>query len=382
MDFISGRPRVMKSWVQSFAAAIPSGFGAISDASPVLIDVPNRKDATVQISGRSANTHDTECAAELCPLTRWRIGGVTAGAADTDVPAIPTFGLASSGQGMIDLVSVSFSDLTQTRTVSAGTLSLYYWDETTSPSMSALALGLTDSSTSLHLSSAGAASIGDVMQIDSEILLIQDVSGDGTEYTVIRGSHSSSAAAHAEGTEIYHLTRNVAIVPFARDFFGSRASGSYSHSIYLPQARVAAAELFVTNTRGNSDVRRINFTSFTDQGLRTLSGGQISIQVTGFLAIQNEAAPPVLLDATHAVRDIYAVVGSAPSGGSISLQLMIDDTEKCQMTIADGGTTSNLVNGFGLPPLPAGSRLTLNLLAVPQAAGSLPGSDLTVIVRL
>jgi hypothetical protein len=171
-------------------------------------------------------------------------------------------------------------------------------------------------------------------------------------------------------------------VPFVKDFFGSQASGSYSYPIYLSQTRVAAAEFFVTNSRGNSDVRRVSFTSFSDAGLRTLSGGQISIQGEGYLAIEDEAAPAILMEDTHVVRDVYAIVGSRPSGGGISLQLTIGGAEYCVLTIADGAATSNVVKGFGLAPLLAGAKLSLNVIAVPQAVGSVPGSDLTVVVRL
>ncbi len=357
-------------------------FGAISDASPVEFDVPNRKDATVHISGRAANSHDKECSPELCPLTRWRIGGVTTSAVDTDVPAIPTFGLSPTGQGMVELVSISFADLTQTRTVSAGTLSLYSWDELNSPSDKQLAGDVTAADTVLSLNTSGTAAAGDLLQIDSEIVAVESVAAGGLQYTVSRGSHSTASAAHTAATPIYNLARSVTIVPFAKDFFGSQASGSYGYPIFLPHARIAAAELFVTNSRGNSDVRRVNFTSFTDIGLRTLSGGQISLQLEGYLAIQDDAVPAVLMEDAHAVRDVYAVVRSAPSGGLISLQLTMDGNAYCTLTIADGATTSNVVNGFGLPPLNAGAKISLHVKTVPQAAGSLPGGDLTVIVRL
>jgi hypothetical protein len=52
------------------------------------------------------------------------------------------------------------------------------------------------------------------------------------------------------------------------------------------------------------------------------------------------------------------------------------------LTITDGTTTSASVNGFGLPPLESGSLMSLDILSVPGAADTLPGRDLTVIVRL
>ena len=268
------------------------------------------------------------------------------------------------------------------RKIFSGTLSLYYWDETNSPSQRTLAPGVSASATILGLNAAGPAVAGDLIQIAGEVVVVESTASAGLQYTITRGSHGTVSAAHAAGTIIYHLTRSVTIVPFVKDFFGSQASGSYSYPIFLPDVRVAAAELFVTNSRGNSNVKRVSFTSFSDLGIRTLSGGQLSIQVEGYLAIQDDAAPPILLEDTHAVRDVYAVVGSAPSGDAIGLRLQVNGSDYCALTIADGATTSNVVNGFGLAPLPAGSKLTLNVTAVPQAAGSLPGRDLTLIVRL
>jgi hypothetical protein len=43
---------------------------------------------------------------------------------------------------------------------------------------------------------------------------------------------------------------------------------------------------------------------------------------------------------------------------------------------------SNVVSGFGLPPLAGDARLTLDVMAVGQGADNTPGRDLTVTIRL
>jgi hypothetical protein len=53
--------------------------------------------------------------------------------------------------------------------------------------------------------------------------------------------------------------------------------------------------------------------------LRTPSGGQLSIQVEGYLAIQLNSAPPLVIEDGHSVRDVFAVVGEAPSGAPVEL---------------------------------------------------------------
>jgi hypothetical protein len=356
-------------------------FGGLSTGSPVTVDVPNQTGATVEISGRSANVLNQESATALNPLTRWQIGGASGGGVDVDVPPAPVFGLSLAGQGTVDLIGISFSDLTNTHTILAGTLTLYYWNELSSPSAFTLASAIAATDTTITLSSAGPGAAGALIQIEGEVLTVVAPLSGGTQYQVTRGSLGSTAA-HAAAIPIYHLSLNVTIVPFVDDFFGSPASGSYSSSIFLPDARVAGAEFFVTNVRGNSPAASASFGATADQGLRTLSGGQFSIQVEGYLAIQTDAAPPLVIEAAHAARDIFAVLAEAPSGGPVQLQLRQGSTVYCTLTIADGAITSNSVNGFGLAPLAAGSQLSLDILSVPGAADTLPGNNLTVTVRL
>lgn len=357
-------------------------FGGLGAVSPVDIEVSNQTGATVEVSGRSANVRDDESAAELNPLTRWQIGGAGQGGVDGDVPPAPIFGLNLAGQGTIDLLGIGFANLTNTHTISAGTLTLFFWDELSSPTRFALAADVTGAGATITLGAAGPASTGDLIQIGSEVLEVVGSQSAGTQYTVNRGSHGSTAVAHAAGTPIYHLRKNVTIVPFVRDFFGSPASGSYSASIFLPDARVAAAEFFVTNVRGSGLVAAAAFGATVDQGLRTLSGGQLSIQVDGYLAVQTDAAAPLVVEDSHAPRDIFAVVREAPAGGSIQLQLRQNSTVYCTLTIADGSTTSNAVNGFGLAALAANAQVSLDVLSVPGSANTLPGRDLTVTIRL
>jgi hypothetical protein len=118
--------------------------------------------------------------------------------------------------------------------------------------------------------------------------------------------------------------------------------------------------------------------------LRTLSGGQYSIEVDGYLAIENGAAPDIVMDATHSVRDIYAVVRLAPSDSPILLNLNQTLPNQsavvyCSLTIPIGAVISSSQNGFLLPPLATGARISLDITGV---GGTNPGSDLTVIIRL
>jgi hypothetical protein len=128
----------------------------------------------------------------------------------------------------------------------------------------------------------------------------------------------------------------------------------------------------------------ISVTQTVDSGLRTLSGGQYSIDVEGFLAIENGASPDLVMEATHSVRDIYAVVRQAPTDSPIQIRLNQalpgqSPVAYCALTILAGVVISSSRNGFLLPPLTSGARISLDITAV---GGTNPGSDLTVIIRL
>ena len=357
-------------------------FGTSSNASPVSFVIPNREGLTVHISGRAANVRDDENAYALSPLTPWRISGAAGDSLDSDVPGQPTFGLFPDGQGGIEAVSIAFTSLTNTRTVSAGTLVLAFWDELNGPSMVLLSAAMAPTDLSLNVTAAASAQPGDLVQIDGEIMVVEQAVIQGTLFQVVRGSHGTAAEAHAAQANVYFLERKTFIMPFVQDFFGSPASGSYAYPATIPDVRVAAADLFVTNSRGNSPVAMQSFTATTDLGLRTLSGGQLSLQVEGPLAIQTNAAPPLLMDAAHSVRDVSAAVHDAPTGAPIVLQVTQNGQVYCQLTIPTGATVSNIVDGFALGPLQSGAQVGLDITSVVQTANANPGRDLTVTVRL
>jgi hypothetical protein len=357
-------------------------FGALGRSSPVEFAAPNRLGATIHISGRSANVNNKECAYELSPLTRWRIGAGSGTGVDLDVPGKPVFGLLPTGKGSVEVAGIGFEDLANTRTVSAATLTLHYWNELTVAPPPQLAAGLGEADTIITLTAPGNGQPGRLMQVDLEILRIEEVLDGGLTYRVARALYETLPASHPAGARAYHLLNKIFILPFSRDFFGSPASGSYSHPIYLPDARIAGAEMFVSNSRGNSQPSQVSFTGTLDAGLRTLAGGQLSIQVEGYLAIQSDVAPPLVIEETHSVRDIFAVVREAPTGAPIQLQLRHDAQAYCTLTIPAGATVSNVVWGFGLPPLEAEKQLSLDILWVGQGVNEFPGKDLTVTVRL
>lgn len=368
-------------------------FGASASSSPVSFAVPNREGLTIQISGRAANVRDEESAFELSPLTRWRIRGGAGQGGDSYVAGMPSFGLFPTGQGTVEVQGIGFSNQANTSSVSAGTLTVGYWNELNGPSSILLANAVAAADTTIVVAQAAGAVAGDLIQIDSEVMLVQQTSSDGMTYQVERGSHGTVAADYLAQEPVYVLAKKTFVMAFAHDFFGSPSSGSYAYPVFLPDARIAAAELFVTNAVGNSDVARKAFTATTDLGLRSLAGGQLTIQVEGMLAIQTNAAPLLLVDEARSVRDVYAVVLDPPTdkvdpvtglqlGSPIQLQITQNGLPYCSLTIAVGSTVSNVVDGFLLGPLQAKAKIGLDITSVSGSSDTLPGRDLTVTIRL
>ena len=352
-------------------------FAATAESSPIQFEIPNRSGEVVQITGRSANVNNVECPPALSIVTRWTIGG--SGTADTQVPPQPSFSLSQDPQGGSTILSaVSFPDLTNTATITSGTITLYYWSELSAPPTTILGSDVAIGDQTLTLNAAGSAQAGSMLQIDGEIVTVSAVSNSGTQYGIVRGVDGSTPAAHSAGTAVYLLASQVAIVPFPLGFFGSPYSGSWSYPIALPDVRIGSAELFVTNALGNSSTAGICLTHNQDNGLRTLSGGQYSIQVDGFLAVDQNVAPAIVVETARSVRDVFAVLGTA-ADAPVQLEVNVNGGAYCTLAFAAGAITSNSVPGSSLPFLQAMSQITVSVLSVGQTQ---PGADLTVIIRL
>jgi hypothetical protein len=311
-------------------------------------------------------------------LTRWVLGQSGGLMADSDVPPAPIFGVALSaaGGGALDLGAVGFSTLANTRGIIAGTYKFHYYDEIIGDPPLPMFAPIAETDTSVAFSTIFAS--GELVQIEHEVVQIMGANPDGSA-VVTRGAQGTPAADHTLPFCAYHLTEKVAIVPFIRNFFGSPASGDWKSSVVLPNIRLASAELYLTNALGDGVITANVYTGTNDCGLRTLAGGQFSFQISGYLAIQTNAAPIIIVDTDRAVRDIYGILSAPPMGAAILLQINCNGAPYAAVQFADGSTVSDIVDGFGMSPLRAGDQLSLNIGGV---GTTVPGSDLTLIVRL
>lgn len=355
-------------------------FGAATRTEQAQFEVPNRPGAFVQISGRAANVLDSETDAELSPLHRYRIGGESG--SDMDTPPEPAFMLSVEKPGEVWLSGIGFESLENTSTIASGTLVVRYSDESAESESVDLAGTVTAAEEWISMDPAASVVVGDLLQVEREVMRVIEVTLDGQLLRVERGVLDSMAAGHTIGTEAERLRRLVVVAPFQKSFFGSSASGSYALPITLKNARIAAAEFYVTNRIGDSPTASNCYTGLSDRGLRTHAGGQFTIQVEGDLAVETSAAPPLIVEANRSVAEIRAVVAQAPAGGDIVARLRVNGAAYCDIGISNGNRVSPVVNGAGLGRLLAGSEITLDVLSVPTGAGTRPGRNLMVALKL
>ncbi len=362
-------------------------FGASSTASntnQVQFSIPNRPGYTIQICGRSANVYDAESPYELSTVTRWQIGGAGISPVDSAVPPAPLFALTALPEGGgVELAGVAVGTLDNMRTVSLGTQTLYYYDESVVGFPPVLASDMTATDSAITLSPMPSLTFPHYLVVGQEVMRLTAETTDQTGFHGRPGGlHTTIATGHAAQTAALPLTQLIAVsYPFLEEYlFGSPACGNWTESIVLANARICSAEFFLTNSQGNSPVTAGAFTTLLGGGLRTLTGGQVVLQVPGFLAVQNGAVPPLDPGATYSVRDVYAYVGTAPAGKTgISLQVLLAGQNYCSLSIAAGATQSATVDGSTLAVLRAGQQLGLNIATVGDQA---PGSDLTVVIRV
>jgi hypothetical protein len=269
--------------------------------------------------------------------------------------------------------------LENTQGITTGTFRLHVRDELAGLSSILLTAAIDDTETSLSLSQAGSAQAGDLIQVEGEIMRVTDVQSAGTLYIVDRGQCESTAAPHAADSALYPLQARTIVTAFERSFFGTPAGASWTHIEWMPNVRLACAELWMTNSFGQSPAAVNNYAQVADGGLRTLRGGQFSFQVEGGLAVLTDVVPTVSVQEDLSIRDVYALVKQAPEGADLELEVRQGGALLTTLTIADGETVSTPVNGAELGILQALSNLTLNITAV---GTDFPGSDLTVTIRV
>jgi hypothetical protein len=356
-------------------------LGGVTASQVVRFPIPYRPLTAVHVTGVAVDAAGNESPRESALVTRAQItaGG---GESDGDVPPAPVFGLSTTGEGDLEAGAIGFATTENTRTITHGTLVLHCWDELGSPTPNSLAALLTGSATSVRIAGGGEFPAAVLLQAGQELLRVLDVPGPDGSLPVERGVHGTPVEEHAAGSPLFALQRRTSVLSFPPGFFGSPASGSYYYRFPLPSARVAAAELSVTNQWGPGPAAALAFTMLADGGLRTLAGGQYTLMAEGDLAVESQVTPPLTVGATAAVRDVLATVGREPLGAPVVIRLRVDGATYCDLTVPAGQRRATPHSGADKAPLAEGAVLTVDVLSVGTAAGTYPGRDLSVVVRI
>jgi hypothetical protein len=366
-------------------------FAAVSNTSPIQFEIPYSRGEVIEISGRSANVNNQEASSALCPITRWALGD---GNPDVGLAGAPNFVISAIGAGNLALTQVGFGDTSNTSSVTSGTLQLFHWNELNTPSPYRLAADVDAGATTIVLNQIASSLpyVGQAIQIGSgsgsEIVTFSAANVAENSYIVNRSELGSTATAHSAGDTVLPLDNSIIIVPFAPGFFENASSSNYIHTVALPDVRIIATEFFVNNAFGKGQAVQQSYAFVPPESslLRTLSGGQFSLQVNGYLATQQNAAPLLLVQATHAIRDMRATVNQAASGYDIVVSVLQNGVlYGSTLTIPSGDSSSSIVEGVNFAPLLEDALLTidiaLNSVTATSATGVSPGRDLTITIR-
>ena len=342
--------------------------------------VPAGYGGAIQVLGLGVSSRGAESPEAEAVVGRHELG--LAGAGDLDVPPTPGFGLTAHGQGGFLLSGIGFPTLENTRTIRTGTLTVHYWDELKSPCPWQVSEAMGAEDVVLYLLSPVPAAQGDLVQVEQELMRVLEVRDGGSELLVDRGVHDTESKAHGAGAVVYRLDRHTSVMAFSKGFFGSPASGSFSRRVDLPNARLAAAEFYVTNDRGSSATAYQAYTATAEGGLRTMAGGQYTFQYDGELAVMSHISPSLAVEAARAVRDVQAQVESPPLAEPVMVRVTVDEEPYADLIIEPGSREAEAVSCFDRPPLREGARVNVSILAVGYGPNSYPGRGLTVTMRL
>jgi hypothetical protein len=296
---------------------------------------------------------------------------------DYAVPPEPVFGIAPA-PGVLVFAGIGFYDLTNTKTISTLTFTVWHYDETT-PLQTTLAGAIDDTQTAITAGSLSSFSEGDYAVLGAEIVRLVSITGN--DAVVDRAAKNSTATAHDAGTKLTRLDKRLFIYNVPRDFYGTPESGAWEAREPFRCMAVCAVELFVTNIFGNSPTAVNNYTSsFVDGRIRILSGEQVDLIVEGIIGIESDAVPPVYLPQATSIGDLYAYCRTAPVGGNITAVVKVAGSAIGTVIINNGQTfPANSVDGKDLPAIQPSQPITLDITGVGL---TYPGERLVVTIRM
>jgi putative tail protein len=271
--------------------------------------------------------------------------------------------------------------------------------------LTTLAAPLSDSETTLQVSSSSGFLLGDYVNVGQEILKIAGpgvigASPTDTAWQVVRAQKLTAAAAADAGAAVYRLSAipvHFVLPPgftLAHPTINLADSEQYHVIRFRPgRLRILHASLCFTGLGGISETIERGFAllgAFEPNvpgslaGMRTSSGGLGTIQIPGPLATGDDLAMPLVLPNDTSIGVVYAAVAQSALGQPIRLQLKLDGADfgpAAELPVASEGTPSGsgvFVSGAQKGNV-GGSALAVSIL---QTGSDTPGEDLTLYVTV
>jgi hypothetical protein len=352
-----------------------------SYSDQITWEVPNRAGLAIQISGRSSTASGMEAPIEQSYLYRYTITGGVGSLLDSQLPPIASLDIEAPADGSLLLQSITTQTLTGTATVTAAVLVTYSVAETEVPVTFALPGALGPNDVTLPAQQGLVLEQNTYLQVDTEIIRVDTPTADGTAYGIERNVAGTAAAAHANGALVTILERSLQVVPLGAGFFTDPTHADFQYRLLFPNRRVAGSEFYLENARGTGPGQDTSYLQNGQNGLHTFEGGTIVLQTAGVLSIERDAANSIVLDRTRVVRDVQAFVDSAPSGGNVMIVLNADGQPITTLVVADGSVQANPFIPAGALQLAEGVKLNFDISAVPQAADTFAGQNLSLQIR-
>ena len=347
----------------------------------ITFGAPNCAGLTIQIIGRSSTANGMEAPIEQSFLDRYTMIGGTGSLMDSRVPPQPTYIIEAPADGSMLLRNITTDTLTATSTVSAAVLVTYSNDETLPSTSFSLAAPLGQSDMTLPIANVQALTQSTYVQIDAEIICINEPTNDGSARWIDRGVGGSSVAAHSAAATANVLERNLHTVPLGAGFFANPTHTDFQYRLLFPNRRVAATELYLSNTRGTGPGQDTCYVENGQGGLRTFEGGTLVLQTSGVLSIERDAANSVSTDRIRIVRDIQVFVDSAPSGGSLDAVVKANGVPIATLVVPSDAVQSGAFVPAGTLALAEGTKVNIDIAAVPQGTNTFSGKNLSVQIR-
>ena len=351
-----------------------------SYSDQITWEAPNCAGLTIQIVGRSSTANGMEAPVEQSFLSRYTMIGGCGSLMDSRVPPRPSSSIEAPADGSVLVRNISTETSTGTSTVSEAILVTYSNDETVPVTSVSLGAFGQDEMT-IPIAVVPGLAQNTYIQIDSEIVCVNEPTKDGLARWIDRGVAGSIATAHSASAMGIVLERNLHTVPLGAGFFANPAHADFQYRLLFPNRRIAGAELYLSNTKGTGPSENSCFLQNGANGLHTFEGGTLVLQSSGALSIERDAVNSVSTDRVRIVRDIQAFLDGAPFGGATELVVKADGAPIATLEIASGATQSGSFVSAQTLALAEGTKLNVDITAVPAGVNTFPGRNLSVQIR-